>query len=143
MIMIEDIKIKVINSLSEKHINQLVELYQNEWFTKGRKKDDVIKMLNSTSFAFGFCNEATDELIGFARVITDCVYKAFVFDVIVDSLFRGKGFGEFIMNTIFDHPILKNVSHMELYCPDKIAPFYEKMGFQKRTSYLLRKEMKN
>ncbi len=133
-------KITVIENLNENQIGKLHLLYQNEWFTKGRTLDDVKLMLKNTGFIFGFCHPDTKELIGFARAISDCVYKAFVFDVIVDPSWRSEGIGKFIMNTIFDHPTLKTVSHIELYCPEKLAPYYESMGFKIRASVLLRRE---
>jgi hypothetical protein len=43
------------------------------------------------------------------------------------------------MNTLFNHQILKKVSHIELYCPERLVPFYEKLGFEVRTSLLLRR----
>lgn len=131
--------IRVIEKLNTDHIVKLHKLYQNEWFTEGRSLDDVKKMLSHTDFVFGICEADQHDLIGFARVISDHVYKAFVFDVIVDPLYRNKGFGKLIMEKIFNHPILSRVSHLELYCPESMIPFYEKLGFTQRTSLLLRK----
>lgn len=135
--------IKVVEKLDDAQINKLHLLYQNEWFTKGRTLEDVRVMLSKTDFVFGFCEPQSGELVGFARVISDCVYKAFVFDVIVDPGFRSKGLGHIIMETVFNHPVLKKVSHIELYCPERLTPFYESMGFKTRTSLLLRREAEN
>ena len=133
-------ELSVIDNLDDVQVKKLHCLYQNEWFTKGRTLEDVRIMLNNTNFVFGFCEPSTNELIGFARVISDSIYKAFVFDVIVDSKYRNKGIGHKIMDTIFNHPVLKTVSHIELYCPESLVPFYEPMGFQTRKSLLLRRE---
>ncbi len=131
--------ISIVQTLNEAHREKLYQLYQHEWFTQGRSREDICDMLKHTDFVFGFCVPQTGELVGFARVISDWVYKAFVFDVIVDQDFRGNGLGQFIMQTIFTHPVLKNVSHIELYCPEHLVPFYEKMEFERRTSLLLRR----
>jgi GNAT superfamily N-acetyltransferase len=131
--------IKIIHKLNADHIVKLHKLYQDEWFTQGRSLGDVKKMLRHTDFIFGICDEKNDDLVGFARVISDHVYKAFVFDVIVDPSYRHKGLGKLIMETIFNHPELVSVSHIELYCPESMVPFYEKLGFNPRTSSLLRK----
>jgi predicted GNAT family N-acyltransferase len=132
--------INVIDELDDAQIRKLHLLYQNEWFTEGRLLEDVQAMLSKTDFVFGFCTPENNELVGFARVISDSVYKAFVFDLIVDADFRDKGLGRFIMDTIFEHPVLKKVSHIELYCPEHLVAFYEPMGFKTRTSLLLRRE---
>jgi len=131
--------ITVVDKLSNTQIEKLHDLYQNEWFSKGRSIEDVHEMLKHTDFVFGFCMSGGKELIGFARVISDRVYKAFVFDVIVDQNYRNKGMGKYIMHTIFNHSVLKKVSHIELYCPEKFVPFYEKLGFERRSSFLLRR----
>lgn len=40
-------KLKLHRSLAPLHIDQLVALFQTEWWTKGRNKADVEKMLQS------------------------------------------------------------------------------------------------
>ena len=67
----------VIYSLSEKHIAQLHALYQQEWWTKGRSAEDTKKCVFGSQICIGIVSE-TDELVGFARVITDYVFKAFI-----------------------------------------------------------------
>ncbi|MCW8859077.1 MAG: GNAT family N-acetyltransferase [Deltaproteobacteria bacterium] len=133
--------VTVITKLNDEQITKLNHLYQNERVTKDRNIEDIKLMLEKTSYVFGFCEPSTNELIGFARVITDSIYKAFIFDVLVDSEYRNKGLGKVIMNTILDHPVIKKVEHIELYCQDKMVPYYEQMGFKTRQSLLLRKEM--
>ncbi len=135
-----DVTIKTVNKLDAVQTKKLHLLYQEEWFSEGRTLNDIELMLKHTDFVFGFCDTASNELLGFARVISDSVYKAFVFDVIVDKEYRSKGLGRFIMDTIIEHPVLKNVSHIELYCPEDMVSFYEPMGFKTRKSLLLRRE---
>jgi predicted GNAT family N-acyltransferase len=60
--------------------------------------------------------------------------------MIVDSQYRNEGLGHFIMDTVLDHPILKKVDHIELYCFEGLVSFYEPMGFNIRDSLLLRRE---
>ncbi|NJL49176.1 MAG: N-acetyltransferase, partial [Leptolyngbyaceae cyanobacterium SM2_5_2] len=40
---------------------------------------------------FGLCDEDTQNLVAFARVLTDGVYRAIVFDVIVSETIVAKG----------------------------------------------------
>ena len=132
--------IRIVNTLDSIQTAKLHFLYQKEWFTKGRTLEDIETMLEHTDFVFGFCDAKTNELVGFARVVSDSIYKAFVFDVIVEEGYRSKGLGRLVMDTIFNHPVLKHVSHIELYCPEHLVSFYEPMGFKIRTSLLLRRE---
>ena len=118
-----------IEQLSQKQILQLHQLYQNEWWTKGRTLPDIKIMLQNTDYIFAICDENSKQLIAFARVLTDQVYKALILDVIVDPGYRTQGFGKKIMQMILDHPELKKVKHFELYCLPELIPFYKKWGF--------------
>jgi predicted GNAT family N-acyltransferase len=121
--------LKKINKLDSQQINQLHQLYQKEWWTKGRILSDVKIMLQNTDFIFALCEEDTNQLIAFARVLTDKVYKALILDVIVDPDYRSQGLGKEIMQMILDHPDLKYIKHFELYCLPELIPFYKKWGF--------------
>ncbi len=67
-------------------------------------------------------------LIGFGRVLTDFVYRASIWDVIVDPAFQRQDIGTQIMQRILDHPALKRVELFWLCTRDKQS-FYEKLGF--------------
>lgn len=121
--------LKRIEKLNDQQINQLHKLYQNEWWTKGRVLSDVKIMLQNTDLIFALCEENSNQLAAFARVLTDKVYKALILDVIVDPSYRSQGLGKEIMQMILDHPDLKHIKHFELYCLPELIPFYKKWGF--------------
>jgi len=77
-----------ITELSRRQVRRLCELYASEWWTQGRSRDDVERMLLFSDYVFGVVDE-TDELAAFARVLTDRVFKALIFDLIVDPAHRG------------------------------------------------------
>ena len=118
----------VIYSLSESHIAQLHGLYQQEWWTKGRSAEDTKKCVLGSQICIGIVSE-TDELVGFARVITDFVFKAFIFDVIVRHDVRGLGLGNKLLSLMTSHVQLESVKHFELYCLPEMMAFYTKHGF--------------
>ncbi|MEO1928629.1 MAG: GNAT family N-acetyltransferase [Nautiliaceae bacterium] len=122
---------------ADNYIDDLMNLYKNEWWTKNRSKEEVIKMLQNTTLVFGIVEN--DELVAFSRVLSDRVYKAFIFDVIVKEDFRNKGYAKILMNEILNHKELKNVKTFELYCKDEMIGFYEKSGFKKVEDLVLLK----
>src|SRR5262245_60983108 len=95
---------------------QLHQLYLAEWWTHRRNGEDVRRMLEGSDVVLGMVDEDTGTLAGFARVVTDFVYKALVLDVIVDSDYRKAGLGARLMDEVVGHPRLRNVLHFELYC---------------------------
>src|SRR5260370_28870889 len=108
---------------------ELHALYRGEWWTNGRERSGIGRMLAHADEVIVIREPASGELIGFARVLTDRVYKALIFDVIVKPSARGQGLGRRLMDAILEHPSLAAVRHFELYCLAEMALFYRKWGF--------------
>lgn len=85
-------------------------------------------MLEHTDLVVGVCSD-DGRLVGFTRVLTDRVFKAVIFDVIVAREHRGAGLGGRLIDYVLDHPMVAGVRHVELYCKLEMIPFYEKWGF--------------
>ncbi len=125
-----------LNRLEQKHHQSFFELYTKEWWTQSRSYDDAINMLVHCDLIIACC-DVQDRVIGFVRVLTDYTFKALIFDVIVDEATRGQGLGQEIVSRIIRHPDLQKVQSFELYCPERLVPFYEKQGFVKGSSCLM------
>lgn len=119
----------IVTKLSENQIEQLEKLFQVEWWTKGREFSDIKMMVENSDIIIGCCDPSNNELIGFTRVLTDYVYKAFIFDVIVKESYRGKDLGRVLIDTVLETPSLQKVKHFELYCLPEMVSFYKKWGF--------------
>ena len=124
----EDMDVVVISKLSDSQVAQLVLLYRNEFWCDKRQRADVERMLAHSDIVIGVENHA-QELIGFARVLTDHIYKAIIFDVIVHPDWRGREIGKLLMDTVMCHPDLKSIEHFDLNCLPEMYPFYERWGF--------------
>lgn len=122
-------RLQLHRSLNDHQVDQLVALFQDEWWTKGRTKADVVTALASGGPAFAFIDPDSDELVAFARAMTDGVYKAMIFDIIVKGTWRNTGLGGLLMKTVMSDPVLINIKHRELYCLAEMVPFYQKWGF--------------
>ncbi|WP_342577071.1 GNAT family N-acetyltransferase [Psychrobacillus sp. FSL K6-2843] len=121
--------LKIVTIFTEKHLNDLFLLFQNEWWTKNRTNDDILKMLDLSHVAIGLVDSETDELVGFARAITDGMYRAFIFDVIVKCSDRNRGLGFTLMNSLLENSLIQSVERIELYCPERLVSYYEQFGF--------------
>lgn len=118
---------ELLETLSEALADQLHALYQNEWWSAGRTREETARVLKGSDLTLGLVEQGT--LVGFARVLTDGVFKALIFDVIVAPEQRGTDLGRRLIDTIIAHPKLSGVKHFELYCRPGMVPFYEKWGF--------------
>lgn len=129
---------QLLRHLEEHQIPKLHELYARQWWTSQRTLADIKKMLAASDLLFAYWDEQKDKLAAFARVLTDHVYRAIIFDVIVDEELRGSGLGKKLMNDIINET--SHIERVELYCKDDKIAFYEKLGFTTLpTTWLMRK----
>lgn len=87
---------------------------------------DRVKTSIENSLNFGlFCNGAQ---IGFARVISDFSTIAYLGDIYVLDLYRGRGLSKKLMECVMSHPNLQGLRRWILLT--STAPWlYEKYGF--------------
>jgi len=121
-------KYRIVETLTESQVSDLMDLYKNEFWSDKRTRDDVVKMLASTDVIIGLVDEC-DRLIGITRVLTDFVYRAMIFDVIIKPTQRKMGLGAKLMDAVLNHPKLQTVEHFYLNCLPNMMPFYERWGF--------------
>ena len=118
----------VVHALDDRQIKQLHNLYQTEWWTKGRNLEDTRRCVRGSQVCVGLVDSAGN-LLAFARVITDFTFKALIFDVIVSSAARKGGLGSRLLEAITRHDRLRHVKHIELYCLPELFAFYKRHGF--------------
>lgn len=120
----------VIDSIADDRIHQLMELFKHEWWTSRRTIEQTRGILNGSDLTIGLCDAAADRLVAFARVLTDGIARAFIFDVIVATDHRGRGLGRRVVDAVLSHPAVKDVELVELYCKPELVPFYRRLGFR-------------
>ena len=118
-----------VNRLTSAQIEQLWRMSQAEWWSRGRNLNDIRRAVEHSSLICAYCDPATGRLAAFARVLTDFVYKAVIFDVIVDQPHRRLGLGRRLLEAVSSQPALVFVEHIELYCRPELVPFYKRWGF--------------
>ncbi len=119
---------QVVEKLSENQISDLLDLYRKEFWSKQRNREDVVKMLAASDIVIGLVDES-DRLIAFTRVLTDFVYRANIYDVIVKPTHRNMGLGAKLMDTVINHPKLRSIEQFSLHCLPEMIAFYERWGF--------------
>lgn len=120
---------KVITEIPEHRLSQLKNVLSTEWWTKDRSVEGLRTMVANTQAVIGAVDESADTLVGFARAISDGIYKALVMDVIVSVEHRGRGVSKLLMDGLMAHPALKNVQDFELYCKPNLVALYKRWGF--------------
>jgi len=119
---------QVVEQLSETQISDLLDLYKNEFWSQRRTREEIEKMLAASDIIIGLVDEC-DHLIAFTRVLTDFIYRATVYDVIVKPSHRNMRLGSKLMELVINHPKLYSVEVVALYCLLEMMSFYEHLGF--------------
>lgn len=117
-----------IYTFTESQVEQLYRLYQMEWWTKGRSIEETHRCVAGSQVCVGLV-DVEGNLVAFARVVTDFIFKALIFDVIVSDAERRTGLGEHLIRLVKGHELLRNVRHFELYCLPELYGFYRRYGF--------------
>lgn len=81
---------------------------------------------------FSVCAYASDELVGFARVISDGHLHAFITEMIVAPAFQAQGLGSQLLAAALAACRAAGISDVQLFCARGKQGFYEKHGFQPR-----------
>ncbi len=84
-------------------------------------------MLAGTDLVLALVDRAADRLVGFARVLTDWHYRAYVYDVIVAPEWQGRGLGQVLMDALMAR--LDGIESIELTCRPEMVAFYRRWGF--------------
>jgi GNAT superfamily N-acetyltransferase len=116
-------------------VDQLRLLYEQAPWARGRSKDGIARMLANTDYYFTGWDGP--RLVAFARVLTDGIYRATLWDVVVDAAYQGRGVGEGLMGVILAHPVLSRVEKFWLNTRDK-QTFYERFGFVSSSQGMVR-----
>ena len=97
----------------------------NSYWAKGIPRD-VVERSIAGSIAFGLFED--ERQVGFARVVTDLATYAYLADVFVVEECRGRGLGDWLVESIRLHPQLQGLRRFALITRDA-GPLYARHGF--------------
>ena len=109
-------------------LGQLIDLLSKTAFwAKDRNPEDLqIAIANSNPVVTVWNCE---QLIGFARATSDGVYRAAIWDVVIDPDYQGMGLGRKLVETVLSHPIVNKVERVYLTTTHQQS-FYKRIGFE-------------
>jgi len=124
------VSVALVSSQGDAHVRHLVDLFGNEWWSRGRSVAEVQTVLGASDVVLAAIDSDRDELVGFARALTDGVFVAVVLDVIVAGNRRGEQIGRMLMQEMLRR--LDGVNSIELVCQPDLEAFYAQWGFTTR-----------
>jgi N-acetylglutamate synthase-like GNAT family acetyltransferase len=124
-----------------------VDLYQlqallnkSAFWAIDRRIEDLRIAIDRSEPVISAWDEET--LIGFARATSDGVYRATIFDVVVDCDYQRLGLGRKLVETVLAHPCMNRVERIYLTTTHQQS-FYERLGFVTNDSTTMRLDVAN
>jgi len=105
--------------------DRLRRLYDHLGWWPERSEAAIAAMLSGT-IAVGAWHE--DELVGFARAVTDGLFRAYLEDVAVHADHRRQGIGSRLVARLLRE--LGDVDLTSLFCQPDLVAVYEPLGFR-------------
>lgn len=100
-------------------------LYRQEGWWQQRSDDDLAAVIASGPAVGAWQG---DQLVGFARAVSDGRFRAYVEDVVVDAAHRGSGCGAALIAAL--HVELSDIDIVSLFCHEDLVGFYEHLGYR-------------
>lgn len=122
--------LEVRYDLAEGDRSVLAELYADTWFGETREGVALDRMLTDTDAMVALYDGA--DLVAFGHAVSDGAFVAYLRDLVVARDHRRTGIGRRLVEELCAHPELGDVTEIALTCPDRLAPFYEASGFERR-----------
>ncbi|MFN8493651.1 MAG: GNAT family N-acetyltransferase [Caldilineaceae bacterium] len=113
-------------SISPEAVRALYDLVG--WWPQ-RSLDDIALVLEHGPAVGAWLGE---ELVGFARAVTDGKLRAYIEDVMVHPGYRRQGIGEQLMETLLT--VLAHIETVSLFCEPGLVAWYEQHNFKLRSS---------
>ncbi|MGE8206797.1 GNAT family N-acetyltransferase [Heyndrickxia sp. NPDC080065] len=118
--------IEIQNDFSYANLDEMNEIYRSVGWTK--HTNEIIRQVFEASNVIALV-KVNGRIIGFGRAISDGVFNAAIYDVVVHRDFQKQGIAKKIMEYLLDK--LKNVSCVHLISTTGNEEFYRKLGLKK------------
>lgn len=116
----------------EVNLGQLITLFQrNAFWAQTRTEADMAKAVAASHPVVTVWDG--ERQMGFARATSDGVFRAVIWDVVIDQDYRNQGLGRKLVETLISHPDLMAVERVYLFTTHQ-KHFYERIGFSENAT---------
>ncbi len=113
---------------------ELQALYRYTAWGRSRSVEGIDAMIAGTNMCFSA--RFNDKLVGFCRILTDFVYRAALWDVMVHPEHQGKGVGSALVDYALTHPAIKKIPLILTYTSEWVS-FFASRGFEAREGSMI------
>ena len=118
--------LRIHSDFSNVNLDEMKEIYSSVGWTKHTK--EIIRQVFEASNVIALVT-VNGRIIGFGRAMTDGVFNAAIYDVIVHPEFQKQGIARQIMEYLLNK--LSNISCVHLISTSGNEDFYKKLGLKR------------
>lgn len=123
------INIEIIEKLDNNLITQLKKLYDSNHWSQNRSIKSIEIALKNSTLTIGIIQN--NQLLGFGRLLSDHIFRATIYDILIQTDKQNQGLGKQLINYMLNHNALKNVTQVDICCRPEKEFFYKKWLFKK------------
>lgn len=112
----------------------LQALYRFTGWGRSRSVDQIEKMLEGTDLCFSIRHRG--QLVAFCRILTDFVFRASLWDIVVHPDHQGKGLGSALIDYALTHPAVRHIPMVITYSSE-LGPFLANLGFCQKDGIMM------
>ncbi|MGG0585913.1 GNAT family N-acetyltransferase [Priestia megaterium] len=126
-------KVSFSNSIENVEWSRMKEIYRSVGW-KNHDEEKVKKVFQSSNVVAVAYDE--NKIVGFGRALSDGVFNAAIYDVVVDKHYQNQGIGQQIIENLLAQ--LNDISCVHLVSTAGNEEFYRKAGFRKMKTGMVR-----
>ncbi len=130
---VDSMKVSFSNSIENVEWPRMKEIYHSVGWTK-HDEEKIKKVFQSSNVVAIAYDE--DNIAGFGRALSDGVFNAAIYDVVVDEHYQNKGIGQKVIKNLLAQ--LDDISCVHLVSTAGNEEFYRKAGFRKMKTGMAR-----
>lgn len=130
---VDCMKISFLHSIENVEWSRMKEIYHSVGW-ENHNEEEIKKVFQSSNVVAIAYDE--DNIAGFGRALSDGVFNAAIYDVVVDEHYQNKGIGQKIIENLL--ALLEDISCVHLVSTLGNEEFYKKAGFRKMKTGMAR-----
>lgn len=121
------------NDFASVDLDEMQQVYASVGWTK-HNTEIIRRVFNASTHVTIVMSD--NRVVGFGRAISDGVFNAAIYDVLVHAGYQGTGIGKLILDDLLLH--LRDVSCVHLISTTGYEGFYRRVGLQKLKTSMAR-----
>jgi len=111
-------------------LNQLDQLFEAVgWMTRPHQQMKIALEHSFLAVTLWSEKDSPKQLIGFTRAVSDHVYNATLWDVVIHPNFQSQGLGKALIQYTLEQLRQQNIENITLFAGSKAVNFYHNLGF--------------